>query len=603
MSSVWAPFAEDVALLIGSEAWPMRRGADGWWHAVLEQSLVGRDYALQIDGQAYPDPRSPWQPYGVHGRSRMVDHASCHWTDARWQAPPLSSAIIYELHIGTFTPSGTSDSAIERLDHLVELGVTHVELMPVAEFLGDYGWGYDGVCPFAPHHAYGGPDGLKRLVNACHARGLAILLDVVYNHLGPSGNYLAKFGPYFTDRHQTPWGAAVNFDGPHSPEVRRYFCDNAAMWLRDYHFDGLRLDAVHAIVDTSAVPFFEQLTSEIQELGAHLGRNLVLIAESDLNDPRVVRSRETGGYGFDAQWSDDFHHALHCVLTPERDGYYADFGTLGDLATVMQRPYLYIGQPSRFRKRPHGRPPGDVSGHHFLAYTQTHDQVGNRARGERLAHLVSIDRLKIASTLALLSPYVPMLFQGEEWAASSPFLFFVDFADEPDLARAVASGRINEFADFGWNTVEIPDPTKRETFQRSKLRWDELTEPEHREMLSWYRSLIELRRSHPAFTSGRLNETTVVYDEDDQWLRVDRGPVIVACNLASMERQIPVTLDRHFDLWLTSKPGTQLAETQIVLSPESIAVIGPLRDLPAKQGLPQIQRKRGKRPHPQRASG
>src|SRR3954452_4809254 len=373
MFRIWAPNADKLQLETNNERINLAKYARGWWTAPL-QLEHGQDYSLSINDKAgLPDPRSPWQPNGVHAASRHVDHSRFQWTDDGWQSRPLSSAIIYELHTGTFTPQGTFDSAIDRLDYLVDLGVTHVELMPVASFLGNRGWGYDGVALDAPHQAYGGPDGLKRLVDACHARGLGVILDVVYNHLGPSGNYLPLFGPYFSQRHKTPWGDAINFDGPYSDEVRRYFCDNALMWLRDYHFDGLRLDAVHAIIDTSAVPFLEQLTEEVDELEAHLARHFVLIAESDLNDPRIVRPREIGGFGLDAQWCDDIHHALHTVLTGEREGYYADFGALTDLATAMTRPYVYAGDHSEFRKRRHGRPPMNLSAHRFLAYIQNHD--------------------------------------------------------------------------------------------------------------------------------------------------------------------------------------------------------------------------------------
>ena len=353
---VWAPNAGKVACEVQGQRVDLQAECGGWWSADLELP-ADADYAFRLDdAEPLPDPRSPFQPYGVHGPSRTVDHSGFAWNDAGWQARPLSAALIYELHVGTFTPQGTFEAVIDRLDHLIALGVSHIELMPVAEFPGNRGWGYDGVDLFAPHHAYGGPLGLKRLIDACHQRGLAVLIDVVYNHLGPAGNYLARFGPYFSDRHKTPWGSAVNFDGRYADEVRSFFCDNALMWLKDYHADGLRLDAIHAIVDTSAFPFLEQLATEVDELAAHLGRHLVLIAESDLNDPRVVRRRELGGFGIDAQWSDDFHHALHAVLTGERDGYYADFGRLADVAASFEQSFVYSGRYSHFRERSHGRP-------------------------------------------------------------------------------------------------------------------------------------------------------------------------------------------------------------------------------------------------------
>ncbi len=436
----------------------MNSEQNGYWRCDCSGAGHGTDYAFVLDGgDPLPDPRSPWQPYGVHGRSRVLDHSRFQWSDAGWRPPVLSSAVIYELHIGTFTPEGTFDSAVGRLEYLKQLGITHVELMPVAEFSGAWGWGYDGADLFAPHHAYGGPDGLKRFVDACHAAGLAVLLDVVYNHLGPSGNYLSRFGPYFTTRYSTPWGPAVNLDGAGSSEVRRFFCDNALMWLRDYHFDGLRIDAIHAFVDHSAVPFLEQLAGEVKRLQAHLGRSLVLIAESDLNDPRVVTPTEAGGYGIDAQWSDDFHHALHSVLTGERAGYYQDFGTLGDVARALENAFVFDGRHSLYRGRPHGRKPEGLPGWRFLGYLQTHDQVGNRAQGERSSRLMNVGRLKIGAAIVLCAPFIPMLFQGEEFGADTPFQYFTNH-EEPELARAVSEGRRKEFAAFGWKVADIPDP-------------------------------------------------------------------------------------------------------------------------------------------------
>ena len=575
MTRVWAPRAKAVELAVGDRRFPLRIDDDGWWATPDYKLAAGSDYQFIVDGDALPDPRSPWQPYGVHGASRHVDHSSFPWTDQHWQARPLASAIVYELHVGTFTPEGTFDAVIPRIDHLLELGVTHIELLPVAEFLGNYGWGYDGVYPYAPHHAYGGPEALKRLVNACHSKGLAVVLDVVYNHLGPSGNYLPRFGPYFIEGRNTPWGSALNFDGPDSDEVRRFFIDNALMWLRDYHFDGLRLDAVHAIADSSATHFLEELATDVDELKARLGKHLVLIAESDLNDPRVVRSWELGGFGLDAQWSDDIHHALHTVLTGERSGYYSDFGTLTDLATAMTRPYVYAGRYSAHRRRRHGRPPINLIASRFLAYLQNHDQLGNRARGDRLCHLVNRDRVKIGAALVLLSPYVPMLFQGEEWAATAPFQYFVDFGTEPDLAKAVISGRQNEFASFGWKPDEVPDPTDRETFLRSKLNWNELATTEHAEMLQWHRTLIRLRQRVQAFTTGRLDLVKSACSEEEEWLRIERGPVTIMCNFASQPRAVPLLTDRDYNLIVASKCIEPAAESFISLPPECVAVFGP----------------------------
>ena len=435
------------------------------------------DYGFRLDDDPgiYPDPRSAWQPNGVHGLSRVYDHKAFAWQDERWQAPPLASAVMYEMHVGTFTQEGTFDSAIARLDHLSKLGITHLELMPVAAYPGDRGWGYDGVQLFAVTENYGGPDSLKRFVNACHVRGLAVVLDVVYNHFGPVGNYAGKFGPYLTDRHCTPWGDAVNFEGPGSDEVRRFFCDNALMWMRDFHIDGLRLDAIHEIVDRSAVHFLEQLSAEVEVLAATLGGRLVLIAESDLNDPRVVTPREAGGYGIDAQWSDDFHHALFTLLHVEGGGYYADFGSFEKLVKSLKHVFIYDGAYSTYRRRRHGRPVDGLSARHFICFIQNHDQVGNRATGERLEHIVGMDRAKLAIALVLTAPFIPLLFQGEEYAAATPFLYFADHED-PEMARAVSEGRKKEFAAFGFAEQQIPDPEAPETFQRSKINWAELVQ-------------------------------------------------------------------------------------------------------------------------------
>src|SRR5581483_2227531 len=442
---VWAPRAGAVELECAGRRRAMVAEQDGWWSAGAATPAPGVDYAFLLDGEGpLPDPRSPCQPAGVHGPSRAVDHAAFPWVHRALRAPPLAGAVIYELHVGTFSPGGTFDSAIQYLDRLVDLGVTHVELMPVAEFPGTRGWGYDGVDLYAAHHAYGGPDGLKRLVDACHGRGLAVLLDVVYNHLGPSGNYLARYGPYFTDRHRTPWGDAVNYDDAGSNEVRRFVVDNALMWLRDYRIDGLRLDAVHAIYDSSATHVLEELQKEVDALSAREQRPLVLIAESDLNDPRLVRAREAGGYGLAAQWSDDFHHAVHALLTGERQGYYEDFGRMADLAAALERAFVYAGRRSAHRGRRHGRTPIGIPAQRFVAFAHNHDQIGNRAQGDRLSHLAGTRRAMIAAALVLTSPFVPLLFQGEEWGASTPFLYFTDH-DDPDLARAVSEGRRREF--------------------------------------------------------------------------------------------------------------------------------------------------------------
>jgi maltooligosyltrehalose trehalohydrolase len=573
--TLWGPKAKRVAVAIGDAQYPMSGPNEkGYWNVSVEGAGYGSDYAFVLDGDSkqYPDPRSLWQPNGVHGASRLYDQAAFEWSDGQWNAPSLERAVIYELHIGTFTSEGTFDSAIERLDYLFKLGVTHVEMMPVAAFPGSYGWGYDGASLFAVNDLYGGPDGMKRLVDACHARGLAVLLDVVYNHFGPVGNYSGMFGPYMTGKHRTPWGDAVNFEDGRSDEVRRFFCDNALMWLRDYHIDGLRLDAVHEFVDRSAVHFLEQLSVEVEELSASLRRRLVLIAESDLNDPRIVTPREDGGYGMDAQWSDDFHHALFAVLNDGGDekGYYVDFGSFEDLAKSLTKAFVYDGAYSHYRMRNHGRPVEQLSVHHFLGYIQTHDQVGNRAIGDRLEQIVGMNRAKVAAGIVLMAPFIPMIFQGEEFAASSPFQYFADHED-PEMARSVKAGRQGEFAAFGWNPNDIPDPGKKETFERSKLKWDELQEGQHAEMLEWYRKLIRLRHNSTSLNDGDLRQVKVQFDEKKRWLTMERGLVKVFCNLGDA----PVEFDKpkQVSLLLASRKDVEEVEEKIVLPPDTLAIL------------------------------
>jgi maltooligosyltrehalose trehalohydrolase len=575
--SVWAPKAETVQLMLGDELRPMVPGPGGWWVITVHEAGPGTDYAFAVNGgPPLPDPRSPFQPDGPHGRSRVVDHSAFVWTDQAWTGPvPLSAGVVYELHVGTFTPEGTFEAAIERLDHLADLGVTHVELLPVCEFPGSRGWGYDGVDLFAPHHAYGGPEGLKRLIDAGHARGLGVIIDVVYNHLGPDGNYLAHYGPYFTDRYSTPWGQAVNFDGPGSDEVRRFVIDNARLWLADYHADGLRVDAIHAIFDTSAVHILEELGTAVRALETRLGRRLLVIPESDLNDPRPVRSVDVGGYGLDAAWSDDFHHALHAALTGERSGYYGDFDSLADLADALERVYVYGGRYSAHRDRRHGRPATGLSGHRFLGFLQNHDQVGNRAQGERSCHLVSLGKLKIGAALVLCSPFVPMLFAGEEWAASSPFCYFTDHQDR-DLGRAVTEGRTQEYSAFGWEPAQVPDPQAAATFERSKLDWAELDKEPHVEMLAWHRQLLALRRRLHDLADGDLSRVRTIFDEEEQWLVMNRGAATVAANLSPERRFVPLPPEPGVVLLASANYIRLASEGRLDLPPESVAVLGPL---------------------------
>jgi maltooligosyltrehalose trehalohydrolase len=538
----------------------------GWWTLEVPEAGCGDDYAFLIDDDhtPYPDPRSMSQPNGVHGSSRLYDHDTFEWHDQLWRGSPKTGAIIYEMHIGTFTETGTFDSAIARLGYLADLGITHVELMPVAEFAGNRGWGYDGVSLFATFEPYGGPNGLKRFVDACHANGLSVILDVVYNHFGPVGNYTNKFGPYLTDNHRTPWGDAVNLDSGGSDEVRRFFCDNAIMWLRDYHCDGLRFDAVHAFIDLSAVHFMEQLSVEVERLGATLGKAFYLIAESDLNDPRVIRPREAQGYGMDSQWSDDFHHSLFTLLYTKEPGrgYYDDFGSMNDLHKALKHAYVYDGKYSKYRKCRHGRPVEGLSAHHFVHFDQNHDQVGNRALGERLEHLVGMDAAKVAIGLVLTAPYVPMLFMGEEWATSSPFLYFADHDDE-DMRKSVAEGRKRDFAQFGFGD-EVPNPEDPGTFEKSKLNWDETGEGRHAEMLAWTKSLIKLRRCTVALNDGSMHRLMVSTDDTRKTLVMQRDEMRILVNFGEQ----PYT----FDLLA----GEQLC----VISREGLGINGHALDLP-----------------------
>jgi maltooligosyltrehalose trehalohydrolase len=569
---VWAPRARTMEVKVGNKKFALAQKERGWWSAEVQEAGPRTDYGFVIDGlePPLPDPRTQWQPYGVHGESRVVDHAAFPWSDDLWQAPPLSSALIYELHLGTFTPEGTFKAAESHLDYLKDLGVTHVELMPVANFPGKRGWGYDGVDLYATFNGYGEPDDLKHFVNACHGKGLAVLLDVVYNHLGPVGNYLEKFGPYFTNSHSTPWGGAVNFEEAGATEVRRYLIDNALMWLAEYHMDGLRLDAVHAFNDRSAIHFLEQLTGEVRRLEAAMGKHFYLIAESDLNDPRIVKAEEAGGYGLDAQWSDDFHHALFALISGERAGYYADFGSLAQLAKSLRCVFVYDGNYSEYRGRNHGRQVVGLSGHRFIGFVQNHDQVGNRAQGERISHEAGVGRAKIAAALVLTAPFVPMLFQGEEFGASAPFLYFTDYED-PELGRLISEGRKKEFEAFGWAPDQIPDPQDEQTFNQSRLNWAELTEEPHASLLQWHKDLISLRRKRSELSDGNLNTVNVRFSEEAQWLVLERGSLRIASNLG--QEPVEVEVGCGAQLLLASDDSIGLSGKNIKLGPDSVAVV------------------------------
>ncbi len=532
---VWAPTPSSVELVVDGRRVAMARDPDAWWHATDASARPGSRYGFSLDGrEPRPDPRSASQPDGVLGLSEVVDHTAFAWTDSTWPGRPLPGTVIYELHVGTFSPEGTFDGAARRLHHLVELGVDAVEVMPVAEFSGERGWGYDGVDLYAPHHVYGGPEGFKRFVDACHAARLAVVLDVVYNHLGPVGNFLPAFGPYFSDRHHTFWGSAPNFDGPGSAGVRRFVVDNALMWMRDYHVDGFRLDAVDTIADDSPVHILLQLADEVSAAGAVLGRHAFVIAESEPNEPRLIRSPADGGYGLDAEWADDWHHALHAVLTHERAGYYEDFGSLPQLGKALRQAWVYDGVWSPRRRAVRGASPAGLQPHQFVVAAQNHDQVGNRVAGERIGRLAGECAARAAAALLLTTPFTPLLFQGEEWDASTPFLYFTDHAD-PELGRAVSEGRKHEFAAFGWKPEAVPDPQDPATFERSRLRWDELDEPRHREMLAWYRDLLALRRRLPPPGDSVGQGVEVHVDEAARRLTFRRPGVAVYVNLGAEE--------------------------------------------------------------------
>ncbi len=573
--TVWAPIPGKVALKLGDAIHTMQGPDDkGYWNCAVDDVEPGTEYAFLLDDDPtpYPDPRSLYQPHGVHRPSAVYDHRSFRWDDQLWQGPPLTGAIIYELHIGTFTPEGNFDGAIERLQYLYNLGITHIEIMPVAEFAGGRGWGYDGVDLFAVNHCYGGPDGLKRFVNAAHAHGIAVILDVVYNHFGPVGNYTGKFGPYTTAVHHTPWGDAINFEAEGSDEVRQFFFDNALMWMRDYHIDGLRLDAIHEIMDRSAVHFLEQLSADVDNLSATLGRRLVLIAESDLNNPQIVAPIEAKGYGIDAQWSDDFHHSLFTLLHVEKGnkGYYNDFGEFECLAKSLKQMFVYDGEYSVYRKRRHGRPVDSLSAHRFVGFIQNHDQVGNRATGDRLEHIIGEARTKVALGIVLTAPFIPMLFQGEEFAASSPFLYFADHED-PEMARLVAEGRKKEFAAFGWDEDQVPNPEEPSTFLNSRLKWPEVGEGKHKAIHEWTQNLIRLRRNSISLNDGDRGHVKVSFSEDRRWLRMDRRQVTVLINLGSDPATFRVSGSHR--VALASDPAVSLENGSASVPPDAIAIL------------------------------
>jgi len=544
---VWSPLIEKIELHIVAPR--ERRIAmtkrDSGYHEAVVECGEGTRYFYVIDGNDRPDPASRMQPEGVHGPSEVVGF-DFEWHDDGWRGLPLEDYVVYELHVGTFTQEGTFDGVISRLDELKDLGVTAVELLPVAQFPGTRNWGYDGVYMNAPQLSYGGVRGLKRLVDACHQRGLALLLDVVYNHLGPEGNYLSLFAPYFTDRYKTPWGLALNFDGQYSDDVRWFFIHSALQWTDEFHIDGLRVDAVHAIVDHSAQPFLQDLTTAVRERAKQLGRRVYTIAESDLNDPRVITPAEDFGLGFDAQWDDDFHHSLHVILTGESDGYYEGFGRVADFARVFERGYLFTGQYSPYRKRKYGERPKTKDGSKFVVFAQNHDQVGNRATGDRLTALVTYDQLRLAAAAVVLSPFIPMLWMGEEYGEKSPFQYFTSHSDA-DLIEAVRKGRKEEFDDFKWEG-EVPDPHDEQTYERSKLQWDRLAHDEHQNLRRLYRDLLRLRHETPSLRRLDLGALETHASDDDRTLLIrrwtDSDQALVAFNFGSNASTIAIPFAR-----------------------------------------------------------
>ncbi|MET7521921.1 malto-oligosyltrehalose trehalohydrolase [Streptomyces sp. NPDC005248] len=577
---VWAPEADSVGLRLAGALRPMTRDEvrTGWWTADAE-AVDGDRYGFVLDdGPVLPNPRSRRQPDGPDGESAVVDQEAYPWR-AGWTGRGLPGAVLYELHIGTYTEEGTFDAAAARLPHLAELGITHVSLMPVCPFPGTHGWGYEGVSLWAVHEPYGGPDGLKRFVDTAHGLGLAVVLDVVHNHLGPSGNYLPAFGPYFTETHHTPWGAAVNLDAAGSDEVRGYLLGSALGWLRDYRLDGLRLDAVHALADTRALTFLEELSTAVDALAAELGRPLALIAESDLCDPRTTTPRAEGGIGLHAQWNDDFHHALHTALTGESQGYYADFATapLAAVAKTVTSAFFHNGTYSAFRGRTHGRPVDTVRtpATRFVGYAQTHDQIGNRALGDRLSGTLSPGLLACAAALVLTGPFTPMLFMGEEWGARTPWQFFTDHTDAA-LAEAVRNGRRREFAAHGWAADDIPDPQDPATRDRSCLDWTEPEREPHARLHAWYRELIALRRTLPDLSDPDLAAVKTAHDEQGRWLAYRRGDLRIAVNLDGKPATIPLGGGRN-----RTGMGRVLAAWEPVAAPDADGLL----HLPPESGV------------------
>ncbi|WP_187264108.1 malto-oligosyltrehalose trehalohydrolase [Pontibacter beigongshangensis] len=590
--TVWAPEAEQVEVILKSPHHAtllLQRESFGYWTGALENVLPGATYVYRLNGKMErPDPASHSQPDTVHTASEVIDHKNFEWKDQDWKVLPLEKYIIYELHVGTFSEEGTFKGVEKKLPELKELGITAIELMPVAQFPGTRNWGYDGVYPFAAQNSYGGPDGLKSLVNACHKEGIAVILDVVYNHMGPEGNYLNDFGPYFTQKYNTPWGAALNFDDAHSDHVRNYFLQNALMWLRDFHIDALRLDAVHAILDLGPKHFLQELQEHVHQLGDQNNREYFLIAESDMNNVRLLNPVAKGGYGLAAQWMDDYHHAVHTLVTGEREGYYEDYGKPEHLVKALERGFIYNGLYSEHRKRTVGTDASANPAKQFVVCAQNHDQVGNRMLGERLTQLVSFEKLKLVAGLILLSPYTPMLFMGEEYGETNPFLYFVSHTDE-QLVELVRKGRREEFSAFAWKG-EAPDPQALETFQKSKLQHSYTQNEQQRKLREFYKNLIGIRKTAPAFSNLEKQNLSASYDDTTQVLHLihtGKMPYVYCLfNFSDQPQRVTLPLEagKSWDMLLNSAeekwggPGadTGAAENQnnsFLLQPESLLTL------------------------------
>jgi maltooligosyltrehalose trehalohydrolase len=578
---VWAPRAKKIEIQITSpneRTIAMQSSEQGYFYADVGNVPPGTLYSYRLDGEIErPDPASRFQPQGVHGPSQVLDN-HFPWTDGAWHGFPLDKYVLYELHVGTFTTEGTFDAIIPRMADLKHLGITAIELMPVAQFPGNRNWGYDGVYPYAAQESYGGPAALKRLVNACHEQGMAIVLDVVYNHLGPEGNYSADFGDYFTDLYKTPWGQSLNFDASGSDEVRRYFIENALQWITDFHFDALRLDAIHAIVDPSATPFLQELAAEVHARAKELDRLVYLLPESNRNDAREVTPADAGGLGLDSVWNDDFHHSLHVLLTGEQTGYYQDFHGIEDLAQAFRAGFVYSGQYSKYRGRRHGNSSEKIPGQGLIVFAQNHDQVGNRLLGDRLSQTASFEQLKLAAATVLLAPYIPLLFMGEEYGEIAPFQYFVSHGD-PALVEAVRQGRTEEFARFRWGG-EIPDPQSEETFRRSKLNWELRSEGRHRVLFDFYRELLRLRREIPALAQldKKSTEASAFAREKTLYFRrwSGSGQIFAVLNFDARPVQLSLPIPAgHWQKQLDSaEPRWQGEGSQV---PDSINSSGPVQ--------------------------